>query len=412
MLLRIEVAYQLYRNRNRTILLVCIAALLICCMSLYIGNIQSAQAALEDLGEAIPVHAQIVSRDGTNTVGLEIREDHVDSLLNMDIKDPVYTSFACGSIDTKSCVDEKAAAVDTNISGANDLRALVGLTEDNLTFLDGWDGSFLASEDAVCIINNQYAMQHDLILGDTITMPLFTSKRKNDGYSIQLDRIGEYSIQVIGIYQQSTSAGATPLQMVVPIKWLKNVTIKSGQRFLYDSFRCTLANPMELNTFKEAAKASHFSKVVRNTGMMIMENSYKGDALVVDDQLFIETAEKLQQNSDVLRLFMIPFFSLVILMITLVTFQILRSAQRDMAIAISLGRSRRMSAFSYFLSTILADFTGSVIAFIMLATISALSVSQILIIIGLFMICAVVGVCLALLMLLRFDTLILLTKVD
>ena len=61
---------------------------------------------------------------------------------------------------------------------------------------------------------------------------------------------------------------------------------------------------------------------------------------VVDDQLFIETAEKLEQNLKVLRWFLAPFFALVIVLVTLVTFLLLRSTRRDMAISLSLGGRR------------------------------------------------------------------------
>ena len=49
-----------------------------------------------------------------------------------------------------------------------------------------------------------------------------------------------------------------------------------------------------------------------------------GDTLVVDDQLVIETSEKLEQNLKVLRWFLAPFFALVIVLVTLVTFLLLR----------------------------------------------------------------------------------------
>lgn len=408
-----EVKYQLMRNKNRSALTVCIAALLVCCMALYLGNIQSGEAALENLAEAIPVSAQIVSRDGTNTVGLEIAELHFDGIMSAGIKDPVYTASAYGIIDEKYRTEDEVQGVDTSISGANCLAALVGLTEESITFLDGWDGAFLESDAAVCVLSDQYAAQHGFAVGDTVTMPFYVPRYKEDGFTIRFDDIGELSVQVIGIYQQSLSDSATPVQMIVPVNWLRKVTAESGQRFLYDSFRCTVADPMRLNDFKEAVRKSNFGKVATDTGgISVPTNTYKGDALVVDDQLFIETAEKLQQNLKVLRWFLVPFFALVIVLVTLVTFLVLRSSRRDMAIAVSLGRSKLQSAVSYFFGTLLADAVGCAIALLVLLLATGLAMTQILTILGLFLLCACAGVGLALLFLLRFDALALLTKID
>lgn len=44
-----EMNYIVFRNRGRTALSVCIAALLVCCMSFYLGSIQTAESAEENL---------------------------------------------------------------------------------------------------------------------------------------------------------------------------------------------------------------------------------------------------------------------------------------------------------------------------------------------------------------------------
>lgn len=57
-----EMNYIVLRSRGRTALSVCIAALLVCCMSFYLGSIQTAESAEENLAQVIPVTAQVVSR--------------------------------------------------------------------------------------------------------------------------------------------------------------------------------------------------------------------------------------------------------------------------------------------------------------------------------------------------------------
>ena len=81
-----EMNYIVLRNRGRTALSVCIAALLVCCMSFYLGSIQTAESAEENLAQVIPVTAQVVSRSGARTVGFEIDENHFANLMKADIK--------------------------------------------------------------------------------------------------------------------------------------------------------------------------------------------------------------------------------------------------------------------------------------------------------------------------------------
>ena len=92
-----EMNYIVFRNRGRTALSVCIAALLVCCMSFYLGSIQTAESAEENLAQVIPVTAQVVSRSGAHTVGFEIDENHFANLMKADIKDAVYTASACAN---------------------------------------------------------------------------------------------------------------------------------------------------------------------------------------------------------------------------------------------------------------------------------------------------------------------------
>ena len=83
---------------------------------------------------------------------------------------------------------------------------------------------------------------------------------------------------------------------------------------------------------------------------------------MVDDQLFIETAEKLEQNLKVLLWFLAPFFALVIVLVTLVTFLLLRSTRRDMAISLSLGRPKILSGCACFFGMLIANVCGCAVA--------------------------------------------------
>lgn len=295
-----EMNYIVFRNRGRTALSVCIAALLVCCMSFYLGSIQTAESAEENLAQVIPVTAQVVSRSGARTVGFEIDENHFANLMKADIKDAVYTASACANFQEQYRAEDVQGA-DTSVTAVSGLSALVGVTEENIAFENGYDLSFLERAEPLCVVSQSYAAQYGLNSGDT---------------------------------------------------------------------------------------------------------------LVVDDQLFIETAEKLEQNLKVLRWFLAPFFALVIVLVTLVTFLLLRSTRRDMAISLSLGRPKILSGCACFFGVLIANVCGCAVAVPILLCTAGLALGQILTICGLYLASSCVGVLLALILLLRFDALELLTKID
>lgn len=401
-----EIRYQLCRNRSRTLLTVCVAFLLVSCMAFYLGNIQMGEAALKNLAQAVPVTVQVVSANGFHTVGLEIDQDRFQAMMEAEIRDPVYTASAYG-VYQQDRREGEFRGPDTTITATNSLASMAGLVEEEIGFVKGGDSSCLEGVDAVCLLSEAYAQQWGLQLGEAVSLPIYVSRYNEDGFSTRFEALGEQQAKVIGIYPSHLEAGAVPTDMLVPIGWLKSVVEEKGLSFLYDSFQGALANPLELNGFKELAKKKYFRQVNVNA-----RDSYEGNALVVNDQIFVETAEKLEQNGRVLRWFLVPFFALVVLLITLVTFLMLRSSRRELALKSSLGRPKLKSAGAYFLGTLLANGMGCILALPVLLLVTGLGFTPLLLMIGLYLLCACGGTLLALGLLLRFDTLALLTKAD
>ena len=399
-----EMNYIVFRNRGRTALSVCIAALLVCCMSFYLGSIQTAESAEENLAQVIPVTAQVVSRSGARTVGFEIDENHFANLMKADIKDAVYTASACANFQEQYRAEDVQGA-DTSVTAVSGLSALVGVTEESIAFENGYDLSFLENAEPLCVVSQSYAAQYGLNSGDTLSMPFYVTRYNDDGFSLRYEHLGMQGVKIIGVYADSASGSAVPCSMIVSVPWLQTVVKENNLRFYYSSFRCALRDPMKLNDFKDAMRGAGFAKPDPNA-----LDERHGDTLVVDDQLFIETAEKLEQNLKVLRWFLAPFF--VIVLVTLVTFLLLRSTRRDMAISLSLGRPKILSGCACFFGMLIANVCGCAVAVPILLCTAGLALGQILTICGLYLASSCVGVLLALILLLRFDALELLTKID
>lgn len=400
-----EIRRHIWRNKGRSLLSVGIAALLVSFVWIYIGNIRKNEAALKSLADTITVTAQITNRNGSRLIGLEIMTNRLDALLSADITEPLYTAQAGGNLELINRV-EFVKACDTTIIGANSLQALLSVSGEEIIFADGWDETYLEGKEPVCVVSESYAARHDISIGDTLSFPMYIYKFNKDGYTFNFIKVGEPSLTVIGTFQQGSDSSDTQ-NMIVPINWLRLFVEESGNTFYYDSARCTIKNPLYLNDFKAYMKEKHFGEAVPKA-----DDRRSGDELIVQDRIFIETASKLQENIKTFRWFQIPFFLIIILLIQLVSFLILRSYRQEMAIASSLGHPKLSGAASYFLETMFLYLAGCILVLPMLMGVAGIGFANMMLIFLLFFICACIGIWVALLLLLRFDTIALLTKID
>lgn len=401
MLLLTEMRYQLLRRKNRTVLMLCIAAALISTMAFYLGSIQTGERALQDLCKAVPVEIMISNNSGRSRTGIEIRKRNLDGLLALGVRDAAYTAKAY-------LMNGTGAPEETNTSvlAVNALSAASGIQESGVTLADGAELSALQRREAVCLVSRSYAQRFSLQIGDALTAETYINRFGKMGILAGMSSVGTQTLRVIGIYDGD--AGSFAYDAVVPVGWLEDAAAAVDKRLSYDSFEGCVADPLRLNDFKAGLRQSGFGISDAN----VVVEKWIGDAAALNDQAFIENAERLQQNRRMLSWFLVPFFALVLFLITLVTFLVLRGSRRDMAIACSVGRSRGGIWLSYFCGTLSADVLGGVIALPVVFAVTGLSWLTLLTVFIVFLLCAALGTGAALLLILRFDALRLLTRTD
>ena len=400
-----EIWRHIWRNKGRSLLSMGIAALLISFVGLYMGNIRKNEKTLKNLGDTIPVTAQITNRNGSRLIGLEIRTSRLDALLSPDITEAVYTAQAGGNLDPINQV-EPVKACDTLILATNSLQGMPSVSREEITFADGWNETYLEGDEPVCVVSEIYAGRNDISIGDSLSFPMYTYKFNKDGYSFNYIKLGEASLTVIGIFQNGSGSLDTQ-NMIIPINWLRLFVEDSGNSFYYDSARCTINNPLNLNEFKAYMKEQNFGEVIPDA-----DDRRSGDELIIQDKIFIETASKLQENLETFRRFQLPFFLIIILLILLVSFMIMRSYRQEMAVASSLGRPKLSVSILYFLETLALYLVGCIFIFPLLISVTGIAITNLLTVYLLFLGCACIGIWIALTLLLRFETIALLTKVD
>lgn len=393
----VQVKYQL-RSCGRSVLVLCIAALLAACMAFYVGNIGVNKAALQSLSDSVPVTVRITSRNGAKTAGLNIEAKPFDHLTEAGVHDVRCTAVAAGAFSPEVRAQEMFLGGDTIVRAGNSLEALE-LSADNLHFADGQSAAFLSGNSAQCVIGEDYAERTGLHPGDTLSLEIYTVRQSMNGTIYQM--IGDAALEIIGTH--SAPGGA---DVILPVNFLRTEAETAGVSFLYDSCSALVDDSTYLKDFK-AEMQKYFMDI-----NLSAEDPNAGDALSVEDELFVKTASRLRQNIALFQSMLVPFFALIIGLVVLTTFLTMRSTRRDMAIARSLGVSKWRCAAPNFISIVLLDMLGCAVILPILSAalhIPALSAHAIF---GLFTLCAALGTAAALLCLLRFDTLTLLTQVD
>ena len=406
MFLLTEIKWQIFRNRGRSILLCLIAALLTGSMAFYVGNIQSNRTALYELGDNIPVSVTLTNGDGSLTGGVRVSVQQYEDFTALSVKDVRASVGAAGAMSEAVRMQENFEAGDVAISGINCIEAC-GIPERLFTFAEGQSADVFTGESEVCAVDELFAEENELNLGDKLELPVYLYAT-GFGY-LELDP--DASFTVAAIYGAADSSG-NAIQVYVPAEWMRTTMAANGGKvFFYDSLSATAKEPLKLNALKDGLTEMGLSPI-SEVPLSFDDDQYEAVAVSVEDELFIKTAVKLQQNIAAYERFLVPFFGLIVGLMTLVVFLLLRNSRQEIAIASSLGRAKIMTGLGHFLSVFLVSLFGTALAFLCMVASGALPMATALQICGSFLLCAGVGAVIGLVPLLRFDAMELLTKVD
>ena len=290
MLMFVQVKYQL-RSCGRSVLVLCIAALLAACMAFYVGNIGVNKAALQSLSDSVPVTVRITSRNGAKTAGLNIEAKPFDHLTEAGVHDVRCTAVAAGAFSP-----EMFLGGDTIVRAGNSLEALE-LSADNLHFADGQSAAFLSGDSAQCVIGEDYAERTGLHPGNTLSLEIYTVRQSMNGTIYQM--IGNVALEIIGTH--SAPGGA---DVILPVNFLRTEAETAGVSFLYDSCSALVDDSTHLKDFK-AEMQKYFMDINPSA-----EDPNAGDALSVEDELFVKTASRLRQNIALFQSMLVPFLRL------------------------------------------------------------------------------------------------------
>lgn len=395
-----ELKYQIFRNKGRSALMILTSLFLLGAMAFYLGGMQANRTALDELGDKIPVKAMVVTADGSRSSGLFVHESKYDQLVAAGVRDVRATTAAAGALSETAKMQSPFMGGDVTIVGLNSIRA-VPLTHAEYTYADGMDETLLEGDGAYCILEEDFAEENGFAPGDPITLPVYFLPQ---GYGEYIE-MGEKTLTVAGTLSTRQPCG---FSMLVPAGWLRaEAHAQEMKYFGYDSLSMVVDDPMHLNDFKD-----RLTEIGMEEPVAVSEDYYTGSAAVVEDEIYTKTANKFREILQVYQGFLIPFFLLIAGLSCLVIFLMLRGSRREIAIASSLGKTKVQIHLTYLVEVMLLFVVGCAVALPGILFFSQIGISGAMAAIGIFLCCSGVGAFFALVLLLRFDPMELLTKVD
>lgn len=318
-------SYSIKRRKTANLITIGISIVLVLLLNLYFGNIRSYQSQLSDLAENVPIFCQITNLNGTLVNGLFISETTVEALEQSDqVKDLSYMMvMMAGEGDFKDT--EYSKYLNLYVVGANNTNAVGKLTDDMIS-MNGQNADELLSSDRMeCIVNENVLKKHGWKIGDSILLKCYYYDPASEFNKIEIHPMGgTMEVTVAGTMKDlagKTNAIATDI--IIPAKTAQNLFKQSGLMFFADTVTFHVANPLQLNDFKEE---------MRNIGLMETSaeagDSYTGCALTARDANFIASATDLRRAIKLMQSFF-PVVCILVLMIGYVVSFLSGNSRKD-----------------------------------------------------------------------------------
>ena len=402
-----RVKISIVRNAGRSGLFVLTSVILLCFLSLYCNSIVSNEQLLTTMGTQIPVTATIANANGSREFGLAISTKTADGFAGLGVSDPVFTAESYGNID-KGTLGADSGIISIYLIGANSMAA----------FSFGADAvtadaplSFLAGDEAQCLMNSDYQSRNGLAVetGDVISVNLYRAEYDDYGTAFSFVAVAPVQLEVVGFYTHPLSGGiesAAP-DIICPVRWLRQQYEAAHTLFQYSSAKGTVSDPLSLNAFKERAAQLRLRQVDPQAGF-----SRTGNALLISDKVFMQTASQVLRNIRTLRLFLAPSVVLVFLLVTLLSFFLSRSRRDDILIAKCLGMKKRSLMLDLVLENCVLALTGGIAAAVVLLLTSQLVLSVYWLLLPVFLACVFAGSLTSAFLLTRANMMRLLSQAD
>jgi len=388
-----------------------VSAIVVLLVNLYIGNIGSIQNQLNKLANTLVISADITNLNGSQITPLKIKDETIKELENSSyVKDLKYSVELMGGLGTFNS-EEWRKHLKICLTAVNDLSALPGMTAEGVTFMNGVDAGILRTNQAICLITEDFSRKNNLSVGDTVQITLYYYEYPPVGMiSLNLNPLGVYDLTIAGSVKQinGSSIDALPPDIILPIGWVRNAYTQAGVEFYPTKASFNIADPLKLNQFKAEAKSFMLLGVIPEADF-----SYNGGALSINDKTFIQAANLLKGNLNLMNVFL-PFIIAIVIFIGCITsYLLMQNRRKEFAVMRSLGTAKGVCNLIFMSENAALALMGSVFgSLIAVLVITNASLPVLLISTGAFFVCYLLGTVVALYLLGRFSVMDVLSQID
>ncbi len=367
-----EVWRDLRRHSRKTVIACLVAGALACFLLLFSGSIASNQAQLDQLSQEFQLRLTFVNASGTQTTGLIIRDDKLQELEKSGlVRRGFYGALALvqdGSEDDGSFM----------INSRWLTQLMAAYTDDSplegVSYFEGYDASVFQESEPVCLMSREKFQSLGLSPGQEYNVTLLTFKDSQIGKEAFYG--GESGFRVVGTFEDAGEifTGAD-ISLVCPYESLRTTLAAFNLHVWPSSAYLVIPSPENLNPLKALLSELGISPVDSS----LYTYGSKGSAAVINDSLYIDTAEPIQRTLALLKT-LYPLALLAVALLSLLSsYLLIQSRQEEFALERSMGVGRLRVFFKILVESGLMALTGILLVSVLFFACSGLQLSTIVI---------------------------------
>ncbi len=389
------------RNKGKSVIAFIVVVVLSAFLVIYSGFLGKQETELKELTENIDIDLKLCNISGTQTTGLIIDTNRLDKIEQSGYVTPVI--YVTGAL----YFDENVSHVRLRSSQISVMGVASGVTndsifgEDEIEYLDGYDGSIFSGEDYLCVVSEDMMREENLKLGDEFTKTFYTKRENGASYYS-----GEHTFKVVGSFKSIESEKIpSGIGFITSFQTLRNMAEVQNYHTWPTSAEFKVNDPEDLNDLISLLEDIKMVECQRKTS----STAQWGNSCIITDGVYIRISEPLIKNIGMLNTLYYPIFVAVVLIAFLASYLLMQSRRGEIAINCSLGVSKGSIFLTMLLESAIICLVGSVISTVAVLLVFSQSIStaaSVLVFIPFYLL----GCALAVLTLLRTNVITILTS--
>lgn len=376
-----------YKSKSTLNLLICIVIVIL--LNLFLGTLESNKQQLKDMSKVISLRAQISNLNGTLQTGLVINENVVEGILQSKYIANPSLLVVLAAYEGEIPKDGAKVRMSIDMAGITNTEAVTGITAKDITLAPNTSLSFLQTNSPTCIVEESFLKQNDWKIGQTITLAVCYDYRDKD-YKYTFQDLKTEKFLIAG--SVISTEGENIPQIIVPFQWAREAFKEKSIPFVVNAASFSIRDPLKLNEFKkEMHEELHILEINPAS-----DYAFAGNAMAVNDETFIITASRIQDNIMMLSGFL-PFILFIVVFIGYITsYLLIQNRRGQYATMRSLGVSSRMCFITLLMENFFIELVGGGIGIASSVLLSKQKSMMLFVVFGIFLLCFISGTIVAL----------------